>query len=372
MFTWTTAAENAFQQLKTALTTAPILVYPDFTRQFILSTDASHTAIGYVLGQRDDAGRERDIAYGGRALRGAEIRYGITEKETLALVDGIRHFKVYLTHAKFLVYTDHSATKFLQNTKDPTGRLGRWALFLQSYQYDIVHKPGRIHNNADALSRMPHSKPPPQDSFDDYEPPTPDIPPAAPTVSVVNDGQDTDPAASSLPLFHCHDGDELPLVCGIDKIDNDELRQMQLADPQSAPFMAYAEDNVLPPDDKLARRLLESQDYVMDNGLLFHLYYPRGQGHRTERLVKQLVVPFPLRNDILLSFHDSLLGGHFATERTYQSIRLRYFWIGMYADITTYVKTCGLPKGKESDPSRPPNDHTPADCGEQTVFTMAL
>ena len=340
-FTWTTAAENAFQQLKTALTTAPILVYPDFTRQFILSTDASHTAIGYVLGQRDDAGRERVIAYGGRALRGAEIRYGITEKETLALVDGIRHFKVYLTHAKFLVYTDHSATKFLQNTKDPTGRLGRWALFLQSYQYDIVHKPGRIHNNADALSRMPHSKPPPQDSFDDYEPPTPDIPPAAPTVSVVNDGQDTDPAASSLPLFHCHDGDEQPLVCGVDKIDNDELRQMQLADPQSAPFMAYVEDNVLPPDDKLARRLLlESQDYVMDNGLLFHLYYPRGQGHRTERLVTQLVVPFPLRNDILLSFYDSLLGGHFATERTYQSIRLRYFWIGMYADITTYVKTC--------------------------------
>ena len=116
---------------------------------------------------------------------------------------------------------------------------------------------------------------------------------------------------------------------------------MQLADPQSAPFMAYAEDNVLPPDDKLARRLLlESQDYVMDNGLLFHLYYPRGQGHRIERLVKQLVFPFPLRNDILLSFHDSLLGGHFATERTYQSIRLCYFWIGMYADIITYVKSC--------------------------------
>ena len=55
----------------------------------------------------------RVTAYGGRPLRGAEIRYGITEKETLALVDGIRPLKVYLTHAKFLVYTDHSATKFL-------------------------------------------------------------------------------------------------------------------------------------------------------------------------------------------------------------------------------------------------------------------
>ena len=92
----------------------------------------------------------------------------------------------------------------------------------------------------------------------------------------------TPPRRRYLP-FHCHDGDEKPLVCGVDKIDNDELRQMQLADPQSAPFMASVEDNVLPPDDQRARRLLlESQDYVMDNELLFHLYDPRGRGHRTE------------------------------------------------------------------------------------------
>ncbi|KAL8567982.1 hypothetical protein ACOMHN_029157 [Nucella lapillus] len=146
-------------------------VYPDFSSQFILYTDASNKAIGYVLGQRDEHGREHVIAYGGRALRGAELRYGITEKETLALVDGVRHFKIYLSHAKFLVYTDHSATKFLQNVKGPTGRLGRRALFLQAYDYDIIHKPGRVHNNADALSRMPHSvssSDPPT-----YDPPSP-------------------------------------------------------------------------------------------------------------------------------------------------------------------------------------------------------
>ena len=85
------------------------------------------------------------------------------------------------------------------------------------------------------------------------------------------------PPVSSLPPFYCHDGDEQPLVCSVDKINNDELHQMQLTDTQSALF------HCLPPDDKLARQLIfESQDYVMDNGLLFHLYYPRGPGHRTE------------------------------------------------------------------------------------------
>ncbi|KAL8567981.1 hypothetical protein ACOMHN_029156 [Nucella lapillus] len=116
---------------------------------------------------------------------------------------------------------------------------------------------------------------------------------------------------------------------------------MQLNDPQCQPFMEYLESSQLPQDDKLAPRLiLESQDYVLQNGALYHLYYPRGQGHRSERLVKQLVVPFALRDDILLSFHDSLLGGRFATERIYQSIRLRYYWIGMYSDIMDYVKSC--------------------------------
>ena len=112
-FDWNQFADRSFQTIKAALTTAPILAYPDFSRQFILYTDASNQAIGYILGQKDEQGKETVIAYGGRALPGAELRYLITEKETLALVDGIRHFKVYLAHAKFLVYTDHSATKFL-------------------------------------------------------------------------------------------------------------------------------------------------------------------------------------------------------------------------------------------------------------------
>ena len=345
---WNASAEEAFQTLKQALTSAPVLAFPDFAKQFILYTDASNRAIGYVLGQRDDEGRERVIAYGGRALHQAETRYGITEKETLALVDGIRHFKVYLTHNKFLVYTDHSATKFLHNIKDPTGRLGRWALFLQAYDYEIIHRPGRIHNNADALSRMPHQPLTVQSEEEDYEPPTPDLPPTLRSTTqqtgelpTPNSNEEAGPRVAKTTCQSFTSDEEPIVICMVDKVENDDLREMQCKDPQCAPFLAYLEQDQLPEDDKLARRLmLESQDYVVNNGLLYHLYYPRGQGHRTERLVRQLVVPFPLRNDILLSFHDSLLGSHFATERTYQAIRLRYFWIGMYSDIAEYVKTC--------------------------------
>ena len=376
-FDWNQSADRAFQTIKAALTTAPILAYPDFSRQFILYTDASNQAIGYILGQKDEQGKETVIAYGGRALRGAELRYGITEKETLALVDGIRHFKVYLAHAKFLVYTDHSATKFLQNVKDPTGRLGRWALLLQAYDYDIVHKPGRVHSNADALSRMPHT--PSNAAPPEFDPPTPSLDSLRRSVTQVTVGTVIDremvpqrspaplpaqPLAQSSPqpsadIHSCETAPADPsfsapsghapasplvngnTVCSIDKVEDSDLRDLQLLDTQCRPFMDYLEQNLLPSDNKIARRLiLENQDYVMTNGVLYHLYYPRGKGHRSERLVKQLVVPFDLRNDILLSFHDSLLGGHFATDRTYQSIRLRYFWIGMYADILDYVKSC--------------------------------
>ena len=127
----------------------------------------------------------------------------------------------------------------------------------------------------------------------------------------------------------------------IDMTDDQDLRALQMADRQCKPFIDYLESGCLPEEDKLARRLiLESQDYLLQNGVLYHLYYPRGQGHRSDRVVRQLVVPFSLRNDLLLSFHDSLIGGHFATERTYQTVRLRCFWIGMYADILDYVKSC--------------------------------
>ena len=159
-FEWTLDCQNAFDTLKNALSSAPILAYPDFSKPFILYTDASSTAISYILGQRDDQGKERVICYSGRALRQSEKRWSISERECLAVVEGIKNFRVYLANKKFLVQTDHSAIQFLQKTKDPTGRLGRWMIFLQAYNFEVMYKPGKKHGNADSLSRRPYEETP--------------------------------------------------------------------------------------------------------------------------------------------------------------------------------------------------------------------
>lgn len=88
-FKWTSECTTAFEKLKNALISPPILALPDTAKEFILSTDASSTAIGFVLSQADTEGRERAIAYGGRSLRGAEFKWDVSERECLALVEGI-------------------------------------------------------------------------------------------------------------------------------------------------------------------------------------------------------------------------------------------------------------------------------------------
>ena len=79
-----------------------------------------------------------------------------TEREALALVEGIKKFQPYLPKHKFTVVTDHSSLRWLMNVKDASGRLARWALLLQQFDFNIVHRPCRIHGNADCLSRRPH------------------------------------------------------------------------------------------------------------------------------------------------------------------------------------------------------------------------
>ncbi|VDH96762.1 Hypothetical predicted protein [Mytilus galloprovincialis] len=97
-FHWTDECQRSLETLKTKLTSAPILVFPDFNKEFILHTDASGTAIGYVLGQHDKDKKLRVIAYGGRMLRKPEQRWDVKDRECLALVVAIKQFHVYLAN----------------------------------------------------------------------------------------------------------------------------------------------------------------------------------------------------------------------------------------------------------------------------------
>ena len=152
-FIWTDECEHAFQRLKELLCSAPILTYPDFGKEFVLQTNASDYGVGAVLSQLDDLGNENVIAYASEALSPREQKYSTTDKEVFAVVFGTAHFRVYLLGRHFKLITDHNALRWL-HTMEAKGRLARWIMDLQEFDFSVVHRADRIHNNADALSRL--------------------------------------------------------------------------------------------------------------------------------------------------------------------------------------------------------------------------
>ncbi|PAA58275.1 hypothetical protein BOX15_Mlig005277g1 [Macrostomum lignano] len=154
-FEWTPEAEAAFNQLKQALLSAPILAFPDMSEsgsEFILDTDASDCAIGAVLSQVQ-ASEERVIAYASRALSRAERNYCVTRRELLAVVEFVKKFRSYLLPRAFTVRVDHQALTYLLAFKEPEGQLARWLQLLDEFNFKVVFRRGRQHGNADALSR---------------------------------------------------------------------------------------------------------------------------------------------------------------------------------------------------------------------------
>ena len=153
-FHWTDEQQDSFNLLKECLTEQPILQFPDFERPFNVTTDASNFAIGAILSQGDYP-NDLPVSYASRCLNSAEINYSVIEKELLAIVWAIRHFRPYLYGRRFKIVTDHQPLTWLFNIKDPKSRLVRWRLELEEFDYVIVYKPGRVNANADALSRNP-------------------------------------------------------------------------------------------------------------------------------------------------------------------------------------------------------------------------
>ena len=132
-----------------------LLVMPDWTKPFILDTNACEVRIGAVLSQCDPDGSKHVIAYASRLLKRSERNYCITHKELLAVVTFLNHFRHYLIGTPFIIQTDHGDLTWLQHFKFPEGQLTRWLEKLQDYQFTIIHRPGRQHNNADALFQVP-------------------------------------------------------------------------------------------------------------------------------------------------------------------------------------------------------------------------
>lgn len=151
-FEWTDECETSFNFFKNALSTPPVLDYPDFSEDnvFILQTDSSGKALGAVLTNKN----KKPVAYASRSLNKAELNYPIVEKEMLALVFGVKHFRPYLYGRHFKILTDHRPLVYLFSMTNPASRLTKFRLCLEEYDFEIEYIKGKDNVLADALSRI--------------------------------------------------------------------------------------------------------------------------------------------------------------------------------------------------------------------------
>ncbi|KAJ3645713.1 hypothetical protein Zmor_023352 [Zophobas morio] len=285
---WGPTQSAAFEELKTALTSAPILKPAELGKPYILRTDSSAYALGAALLQ-GEGNEERPVEYASRLLSPPERNYSTTEREALALVWAVQKFRGYLEEAPFIAITDHQPLRWLMSLKSPSGRLARWALQLQPYNLKIEYTPGKANILADTLSRPPCD-------------------------------QDT---TIDCPL--CIVSIELP------RTGAKELRQDQLSDPDLKKIIDSLEQNNQEESTRWAAR-----GYMMSQGVL-HRY---SSDDDTEN--PQYVVPLNKREAIIRDHHDAPSAGHYGAERTYYKIIQRFYWTGMRKMIQEYVKNCEM------------------------------
>ena len=154
VFHWSPECQQAFDRLKTLLTTSPITAFPDFNLPFWLYTDASTTGLGAILAQVQE-GKERIICCASRSLEQAEKAYPATNLECLVIVWAVAKFRPYLMSMSFEVYTDHYALQWLKTMLTGSALLHRWLVALEEYDFTVRHRPGKSQTRVDGLSRLP-------------------------------------------------------------------------------------------------------------------------------------------------------------------------------------------------------------------------
>ncbi|KAH9716064.1 Endonuclease [Citrus sinensis] len=147
-FSWTETATKAFKIIKEKLITAPVLALPDFSLTFEVHYDASKVGIGAVLSQQG-----KPIAYFSEKLNGTKAHYSTYDVEFYAVVQALKHWRHYLIHKDFVLYTDHAALKYLNSQDKLSHRHATWTTFLQQFTFVVKHTSGESNRAADALSR---------------------------------------------------------------------------------------------------------------------------------------------------------------------------------------------------------------------------
>jgi transposase InsO family protein len=340
-FEWTEACQIAFDALKEALSEAPVLVYPDPTKDYILDTDCSLYGMGAVLSQIIE-GKERVIAYASKSLNKAQRNYCTTRRELLAVITFVKHFRHYLYGTKFLIRTDHASLRWLTNFRDPEGILARWLTTLETYNYEIQHRSGKDHANADSLSRCPPRLCPRTDCDDcsqgrkAKEPEKLASPPKA-FVSVISPAQRAGTQTEPDSLV------DVAAILSFTAMSWEELAQSQKEDLEIGPIYQWkVEQRERPPTSEIdgygtgVRTLWGQWDLLeLDQGVLCRKIT---LGPNTP--VKQIVLPAGLRRVLMKELHDAPLGGHRGIKKTLQGVQSRVYWPGQRNDVRRWVQTC--------------------------------
>ncbi|CAN6570916.1 unnamed protein product [Malus baccata var. baccata] len=285
-FHFDTGCMDAFNTLKQELTSAPIIMAPDWSLPFELMCDASDYAIGAVLGQRVNK-LPHVIYYASRTLNDAQLNYSTTEKELLAIVFALEKFRSYLVGSKVIVFSDHAALRYLMTKKDAKPHLIRWILLLQEFDLEVRDKKGSDNVVADHLSRL-------------------------------NENHGV--------------GQPLPLN---ESFPDEQLLVVQEKEPWYADFVNYLACGVMRNDMSFQERrkfLAMVKHYVWDEPYLFK-YCP-------DQIIRRCV-PESEQQSILTFSHTLACGGHFGAKKTsLKVLQSGFFWPTLFKDAFDFCSKC--------------------------------
>jgi hypothetical protein len=281
---WTETCTKAFETLKHKLTSAPVLIPPDWNKDFEVYVDASNVAIGSVLSQKDEKGHDRPIYFASRQLAAAEKNYTVTEREALGMIFSVQKFRHYLLGYKFTFHVDHDALKYMINKPQLSGQIARWVLLLQEFNFTIQVRPGKSHANADHLSRI------------------------------------------NLELGSEPINDDFPDAA---------LFQVEVIPTEYADIIHFLSTGQFPIDySEKQKKILAYK--VTPYTLIAETLYKRGKDEILRRCVNPSEIPL-----ILEGCHSDICGGHFAGLVTAQkALQSGYWWPTMFADAAKFARKC--------------------------------
>lgn len=339
---------DCFDKCKSLLINDPILQYPDFNKEFVLTTDASKLAIGAVLSQ-GPIGSDKPIAYASRTLNSSEINYSTIEKELLAIVWATKYFRPYLFGRKFKIVTDHRPLQWVMNIKEPNSRLTRWRLRLSEYDFSVVYKQGKNNTNADALSRI---------EIHNEE-----------TSSMVANPSEKPPTISDSRTATVHTDAENPILEV--PISDDPLNRfhkqihfvvvgdIKRRPTVSKPFETHTKTTIQLSKSNLEQDVINAiKEYVnpkvktgifIDPPLEMYSIIPIIQAHFKSSSMNLVLSKVELENvkdylkqqEIIKNYHEGKTN-HRGINECYLSLSRKYYWPKMKEHVTKYINECSI------------------------------